>query len=248
MRSLFTGLILVAMVGCSSNNSTGGSGGAAGASSGGSSSGGSSGSNTGGSNTGGANTGGANTGGSGGTTAGNCATLCSHTDSASPSEVDCVSTQSYLLGYDWPADPVCSTIQTEAQCNTCTVNVAMDDADCASVENSCFNGGSGGSGTGGVGGGTGGIGGIGGIGGVGGGNTGGSGGGSSGGCAALCQHAPTATTAQETCVEVQSYLKGYDWSSEPVCATSDTVPGCNACASTLNMTDADCTAIENTCF
>jgi hypothetical protein len=240
MRSLLTGLVLILITGCSSNNSSNGTGGAAGSSSGGSSSGGSS---SGGSS------------GSGGSTSGGCAQLCTHTDTASPSEVDCVSSESYLKGYDWPNDPVCSTIETEAQCNTCTVNVAMTDADCAAVESTCFGGsgtggsGTGGSGTGGVGGsGTGGIGGIGGIGGVGGGNTGGVGGGSGSGCAEFCQNAPSATSAQEQCVQQESYLMGYDWSQHPVCLAADTVPGCNACVAALGMPDSACAQLESMCF
>lgn len=238
MRSVLTGLILVLITGCSSNNSSGGSGGAAGSSSGGSSSGGTAG--DGGSNTGGSNTGGASTGGSGGTTAGGCAALCSHTDTASPSQVECVSTEAILKGYDWPNDPVCSTMENEAECNTCTVNLAMADADCAAVESTCFGGGSGGTG--------GGTGGVGGIGGVGGGNTGGAGGGTGSGCAAFCQNAPGASSAQEQCVEIQAYLMGYDWSQEPVCGTADTIPGCNACVAALSMPDSACSQLESMCF
>ncbi len=240
MKHILLGLALVAVTGCSSNNSSNGAGGAAGSSTGGSSSGGTS---SGGSGNA-AGSGGVNTGGSGGTTLLGCASLCAHTDSATSSEVDCVASESILRGYDWPSDPVCSTIANEGQCNTCTVNLAMTDADCADVESSCFGGGSGGSG----GGDTGGVGGIGGFGGVGGGNTGGSGGSSNLTCAQFCQHAPSATSAEEQCVELQSYLMGYDWSTQPVCQAANTVPGCNACVAALGMPNSACASLDAQCF
>jgi hypothetical protein len=76
--------------------------------------------------------------GGGGSNLSGCAKLCAHTDTATSSQVDCVAAQSIAKGYNWPADPVCSTIANEGQCNTCTVNVAMTAGDCEAVEASCF--------------------------------------------------------------------------------------------------------------
>ena len=250
MRTALIGLTLALALGCSSGSGNSNSSGTGGASSGGA--------NTGGANTGGAGnvggggspsggssgTGSGGSSGSGGATGGGCKALCTHTDTATSGETDCVSSQAYVKGYDWPSDPVCSTIATETDCNQCAVNVAMTDADCSAIESQCFGGGSGGSGSGGAagaggtaGGGSGGIGGIGGIGGVGGGGAGGSGGGSGGGgsvqtCKQLCAHAPSSTTAQEQCVETQSYLMGYDWSTQAICSAAKLESGCNACGRT----------------
>lgn len=233
---------LLAM-GCTINNETGdGEGGAAGQS-----------------NTGGASSGGSSGGGSGGATGGGCVALCAHTGTATSAEVDCVAAQAYLAGYDWPGDPVCTNINVSADCELCTSNLKMPDAVCANVENSCFggggSGGSAGSGSGGsAGSGSGGSAGSG-AGGSAGSGTGGSAGSGTGGtsggvttCSEMCQHAPTATTQQEQCVELNSYLMGYDWTAEPVCAASDTVPGCNACTAKLGMKDADCAALYAKCF
>ena len=74
----------------------------------------------------------------GGSSATRCAKLCTHTNTATSSQVNCVATQAVAKGYDWPADPVCANIQTESQCNTCTVNLSMNDADCSAIEQSCF--------------------------------------------------------------------------------------------------------------
>jgi hypothetical protein len=64
----------------------------------------------------------------------------------------------------------------------------------------------------------------------------------------MCNYAPTATNAQEQCVQVESALLGYNWSTQPICAAADTVPGCNACTSALGMSDAHCAQIYATCF
>jgi hypothetical protein len=74
----------------------------------------------------------------GGSSASGCAHLCIHTDTATSSQVNCVATQAVAEGYNWPADPVCSSIANESQCNTCTVNLKMSDADCSAIEQSCF--------------------------------------------------------------------------------------------------------------
>ncbi|MBX3130785.1 MAG: hypothetical protein KF718_28965 [Polyangiaceae bacterium] len=186
---------------------------------------------------GGTSSGGTSSGGGGSTPTG-CVSLCSHTSTATDDEVDCVAAQAYLQGYDWPGDPVCVAIEVDADCELCTGRLKLPDAVCANLESTCFGAGSGGSG-----GGSGGVPG-----------TGGSGGGSGGTsssvstCGELCQFAPTVTTKQAECVELNAYLMGYNWPGEPICAASGTVPGCNACTTKLAMKDADCAALHQKCF
>jgi hypothetical protein len=229
MRSLMLTMTFALALGCSSSNNHGGPGGSAGQSAGGTT---------------------ASGGSGGGVNPTSCSSLCSHTNTASTSEQSCVEQQAYLMGYDWPSDPVCSTIATSGDCQLCTSNLAMAQADCATLESSCFGSGSGGSGSGGSGSGGSGSGGSGGIGGFGGSGAGGSGGGGGGvsTCAELCTHAPTSTPAEQQCVETQSYLMGYDWSAQPICAAAGTTVGCNACTGALAMKDADCASVYAQCF
>jgi hypothetical protein len=231
MKSTLIGFsLLLVLGGCTITNTENGDGDGEGGSGGQTNSGGAAGD----AGSGGTSSGGISNGGSGGSTPTGCVSLCSHTSTATDDEVDCVAAQAYLQGYDWPGDPVCMAIQVDADCELCTGRLKMTDSVCAKLESACFGAGSGGSG-----GGSGGVPG-----------TGGSGGTSNGvaTCAQMCQFAPTATSKQAECVQVNAYLMGYDWPSEPICAASGTVPGCNACTSTLAMKDADCAALHQKCF
>jgi hypothetical protein len=115
MRSIYLACALVLALGCSDGSDDDRNG-------------------TGGSTSG---TGGGGGGGGGGALTG-CQALCAHTNTATKSQTDCVAANAYLKGYNWPGDPICSTIATESMCNTCTHNIAITDADCSALESQCF--------------------------------------------------------------------------------------------------------------
>jgi len=122
---------------CVPHGGNGGSGNG-GSGNGGSSNGGSGngGSGNGGSSNGGSSNGGSSSGGSSGGTG--CASLCSHAGAETPQQAQCVAAQALSLGYNWTGNSTCMAIATPAQCNACASDLKMTNADCSSVENSCF--------------------------------------------------------------------------------------------------------------